>query len=93
VAVHLAVLCLVLEREVDLDHARAQRGPLTSRPRPFGWLEPPASRGSVTVQDVLDAACGEERDARVRDWALDVWRAWAPHQDTIRDWLGEGAVT
>jgi Family of unknown function (DUF5946) len=93
VAVHLAVLCLVLERDFDIARAYAQREPLTERPRPFGWLEPPDSLGSVTVQDVLDAACGEERDARVRDWALSVWRAWAPHQDTIREWLEEARVT
>ncbi len=90
VAVHLAVLCLVLEREADMEHAGAQRGALSERSRPFGWLEPPSSLGSVTVQDVLDASCHEEGDARVRDWALSVWGAWAPHHETIRAWLDEG---
>ncbi len=91
VAVHLAVLCLVLERDFDADRAARERAALTERPRPFGWLEPPASLGSVTVQDVLDASCHEERDARVRDWALAVWRAWEPHQATIRAWLDADA--
>jgi hypothetical protein len=40
---------------------------------------------------VLDASCHEERDARVRDWALAVWRAWEPHQATIRAWLDADA--
>jgi hypothetical protein len=45
----------------------------------------------VTVQDVIDASCHEEAEARVRDWALDVWRAWSPHHDTIRGWLDDEA--
>ena len=87
VALHLAGLCLVLERELDPDYVHRSMSGMAERERPFGWLEPPDRIGSVTVQDVLDASCQEERDARVRDWALDVWRAWAAHHDTIRSWL------
>jgi Family of unknown function (DUF5946) len=91
VALHLGGLCMVLERELDPDYVHRAMAGMTERPRPFGWLEPPVSLGSVTVQDVLDASCHEERDARVRDWALDVWRAWEPHHEAIRAWLDADA--
>ena len=83
VAPSLAVLCLVLERDQDLEPARRCVSKLGEPPS----LEPPDRLGTVTEQDVLDASCREEADARVRDWALDVWRAWAPHHDAIRSWL------
>ena len=87
VAVHLAVLYLVFERGQDIAHASEQRDALTERPRPFGWLDPPGELGRVTVADVLEASCPEEHDARIRDWALNVWSAWAAHHETIRVWL------
>jgi hypothetical protein len=90
VALHLAALCMVLERELDPDYVHRALAGMAERERPFGWLDPPDSRGTVTVQEVLDAACGEERDARIRDWALDVWRAWKPHHEAIRAWLDQG---
>ena len=79
----------MVDRGLDGDYASTQRDALTRRARPFGWLEPPESLGGVTVQDVLDASCPEEVDGRARDWALNVWAAWGPHQETIRTWLGE----
>lgn len=89
VAVHLAGLCLVLEREADPDYVHRLFPTLTEKERPFGWLEPPERRGTVTVADVLASSCPEEYGARVRDWGLNVWAAWGPHQETIRTWLGE----
>jgi len=89
VAVHLAGLYLVLERDADPDYVHRLFPTLTEKERPFGWLEPPPGLGTVTVADVLDASCHEEYGARVRDWAMNVWAAWEPHQATIRAWLDE----
>jgi hypothetical protein len=53
VAIHLMILCLVLER--GLDPARATRARRHYTHRAFPWLAPPASQGEVTVLDVLAA--------------------------------------
>jgi len=94
VAIHLMTLCLCLEEGHDpaegprLHKAMAQR-------RAFPWLEPPGSRGSLTIRDVADAGTNERYESAVRRWARDVWRAWSPHHATIEAWLsdtGAGSV-
>ena len=87
VAVHLIGLHLALGRGVasgDLAHARQVAA---DRSAQFRWLEPPASRGDVTVRDVH--AAGDDPDAHgrlVRAWAEVVWQAWALHHAQIRSW-------
>ena len=87
VAIHLLILCLVLER--GLDPARATRARRHYTHRDFPWLEPPASQGEVTVLDVLDARDLAEHVARVERWARSVWDAWSSRHDTIRRWLDQ----
>ncbi len=87
VAIHLLILCLVLER--GLDPARATRARRHYTHRDFPWLEPPASQGEVTVLDVLDARDLAEHVARVERWARSVWDAWSAHHDTVRRWLDQ----
>ncbi len=87
VAIHLLILCLVLER--GLDPARATRARRHYTHRDFPWLEPPASQGEVTVLDVLAARDLAEHVAGVERWARSVWGAWSAHHDTVRRWLDQ----
>ena len=87
VAIHLLILCLVLER--GLDPARATRARRHYTHRAFPWLEPPASQGEVTVLDVLAARDPAEHAAGVERWARSVWDAWSAHHDTVRRWLDQ----
>lgn len=87
VAVHLISLCLVLERNVDVQRAtRAMQTAVKTKGR-FVWLAPPASLGAVTVADVRTAKDADEHEQRVRAWTRSAWEAWQPHHETIRGWL------
>ena len=87
-AIHLAALCAVLERGYDARRSMAVRRLLRER---FGdeltWLEPPASKGAVTVLDVVGAADGEAHRERVERWAAATWMAWGRHHDVVRSWI------
>ena len=77
---HLISLCLQLEQGAT--PARAREGMIAALgiAYRFVWLDPPPFEGALTVVDV---AAG----ADVRAWAESVWRAWAPHHDTVRAWI------
>ena len=79
-AVHLSSLCLQLERGAT--PARAREGIIAALAIAYRFvrLDPPAWIGALTVADV---AAG----ADVRTWATLVWRAWAPHHATVREWI------
>src|SRR5688572_14539815 len=90
VAVHLMSLCLQLERGARQEEAtRMLQQVLPSKDRPvFPWLEPPASRGEVTVLDVLAAReSAETHLAAVRRWAESVWLAWSAYHGEVKGWL------
>ena len=87
VAVHLSRLCLMLERGTTADAATATMQNIARRKDGFRWLEPPPSRGAVTVADVHRAASPDEHAARVRAWAASAWEAWSAHHGTVRGWL------
>ena len=87
VAVHLISLCLVLEREVDVQRAtRAMQQAVKTKGR-FVWLDPPTSLGTVTVADVQSAKNAEEHQKLVRAWADSAWSAWLQYHETIYKWL------
>jgi Family of unknown function (DUF5946) len=62
---------------------------LAGRPS-FPWLDPPGSPCLATVADVATARDPDEYCAVVRRWALDAWRAWAPHHEAIRRLVSSG---
>ena len=75
VALHLATLCLFLEAGVDPRGGSGLHQSMVGR-IPFHWLEPPATRGRLTVADADDPWA----------WARDVWAAWSAHHATVREW-------
>jgi len=88
VCVHLMSLCLVLERGLASSYATRVMDAATKTKDRFHWLAPPASLGALTVLDAADATPAEY-PARVREWALSAWTAWAGHHATIKGWLPE----
>jgi len=89
VAIHLVGLCLTLERgrgPLELPRLRQR---LAAPKRIFPWLEPPTSRGTLTVVDVHKAATPAEHRERVYEWARSAWEAWAAHHAQVRAWADE----
>lgn len=83
--VHLAGLCLVIERGCSGDFARLQIAKLTeSHEDRFCWLPPPGNLGGVRVVDVLAANSPAAHARQVRRWAEAVWASWGPHHQHVR---------
>ena len=59
-------------REVQQAHMRLGR-----RRRQWPTFDLPTHRGEMTIDDVLDAAPGSERDQAIDDWCASVWQAWS----------------
>ena len=80
--VHLAGLCVVLERGATGPLRGRLMAKMTAPKRDFEWLVPPLPGTTSTVASVRD---GEGSHAsRVRTWAESVWASWAPHHGRIR---------
>jgi hypothetical protein len=87
-AVHLMDLCLLLERDGEVRRLSPVLGRMPPRRRlELHWLEPPKSRGTMTMVDALQPDAGEDRTENVEVWAREVWAAWEPHHVTVRRWL------
>ena len=87
VGVHLARLCLFLERGLTAEAANAAMLRVGKTKGGMFKLARPASLGTITVADVL-AAEGETAHAdAVRRWARCAWDAWEAHHGTVRKWV------
>lgn len=85
-ALHLISLHVVLERGVSFDEA-ARLLPRAARDKStYVWLEPPRTRGELTVAHVHAAQGVVDHLRRVRQWAECVWYAWADHHAQVRAW-------
>ena len=86
VCIHLAGLCLALEWGVAPVKVPRFLRRLAGR---ASWphLAPPAERAPLTVRDVAAADSPQTHALRVRKWAAEVWRIWAPHHDAARGLL------
>ena len=83
--VHLVGLCLVLEHEFDVAMSARAKARLAAPDARFEWLEPPSTLGPTTVLDILATDGAEEHARAVRYWATQVWEAWGPHHESIRN--------
>jgi hypothetical protein len=96
-AFHLMRLYWLIEREGNpsLRQVRAgSRAFYKAREeslRHFPFLEPPTTRGELTVVSVLRAPNPEEHAARARAWGQCVWAAWSDHhawaREQVRQWF------
>ena len=83
---HLVSLGMMIELAASPQTAtRVMSDLITARKGRFSWLEPPASRGRLTVADVVRAGSDAELDALVGDWAKTAWAAWAPYHPIVRE--------
>lgn len=85
VGVHLVRLYLTVERGFDVREANRIMVAISKVKDRFGWLEPPASLGPITVAHVAAVEGVEGHRAAVRSWAQSAWEAWAGHHVTIRE--------
>lgn len=85
-AAHLTRMCCGIEHG-------GKRETYAAIPR---WLSGPAKierpatlpqRGSMTIPDLRRAQSPEEHAKLVREWAANVWQAYAPQHETARRWL------
>ncbi len=86
VGVHLVRLCLTVERGFDVRESNRVMVAVSTVKGRFGWLEPPASLGRVTVGHVATAASLDDHRTAVRAWSQSEWEAWAVHHGTVRAW-------
>ena len=84
VIVHLVGLDLYVHKELSPETIRGKLDGLIAGYRDeFSWLEPPETRGEITVVDVAEPDDFEELTVLVHDWASAVWDAWQPHRLTL----------
>jgi hypothetical protein len=88
IAIHLTSLCWLVERSGRPGWDLLPSGVLSrlSSDDGLSWLEPPNGRPRLTLLHVWGHR-PEEYGDRVEAWALDVWKAWSPHQSRARTWL------
>lgn len=84
----LAGLYLFLEkgysgRQVQQAHMR-----MAERKQPWPAFRFPKQKGEITIQAVLAAAPGEERDRVIKKWCAAVWQAYRENHDTVRALIG-----
>ncbi|PNY80144.1 DUF5946 family protein [Deinococcus koreensis] len=94
VAIHLMVLCGVLEHSFRPDQAlwvrqrpgRPSRLPKHNR---FHWLAPPAFTSILTVADVSRGETPARRSDLAEQWIREVWSTWAAaHRPQVENWFG-----
>jgi len=85
VGVHLAGLCLGIERGVPLVDVPARLQSLVAATSRWPHLEPPAARPRrLTIGQVAASRSPERHVAAVRAWASQVWEEWRPHHGAAR---------
>jgi hypothetical protein len=87
VGIHLSRLCLIFERGWPLERANDAMLAITAKKFAYPWLNPPADRASITVENVLAATDGATHLVAVEEWARAVWSMWAGEHETVREWL------
>lgn len=78
IATAFALIGLFLFAERGFSGREVQRAHMALARRQRAWprFEPPRSRGTLTVADVVAVPPGGGRDAMLKRWAKSVWLAW-----------------
>ncbi|HWY78446.1 MAG TPA: DUF5946 family protein [Verrucomicrobiae bacterium] len=100
-AFHLMRLCWLLEHDGNSSIRQERKEHRTSNDdhersyRQFPFLEPPASRGELTVASVVAAKTPREHAARARAWGRSVWDAWSAHhpwaREQVKEWFQQSS--
>ena len=86
VGLHLVRLFLLLEGGLPAEEANAAMLELGRHKQWFSWLEPPPSRGALTVASVVAKTDPDEHKAAVQAWAHSALSAWSVHRPTVEAW-------
>jgi hypothetical protein len=77
-------LCLYLERNYTGKQVQLAHMALARHKRDWPKFDLPASRGEITVADVLNEPAGPGRDVKIREWCASVWQAYSEsHQKVL----------
>ncbi len=87
-AVHLARLCLLIERGLAIEAANAAMARFAKNSKGKAhWLVPPSHKGAITVVDIWNAVDAPAHRDAAWTWATCAWQAWGEHHDQVRAWL------
>ena len=99
-AFHLMRLCWLVEDAGNPSIRQVQKGGRAfydarqQALRRFPFLEPPVSRGELTVLSVLKAKTADEHSQCAEAWGKSVWEAWGEHhpwaREQVRQWFKRG---
>jgi hypothetical protein len=91
-AAHLTGMCAALEREDAFSINQIVQRWLSTNPQIDKPADIPKHRGSLTISYILNAEDKEEHVKRVREWAQNIWAAWAEQQDLARRLITEATA-
>jgi hypothetical protein len=85
-AAHLTGMYASLEGEdaLSLSTNQVVQKWLSTNPQVEKPARIPGHRGELTITYIYSATDADEHAKRVREWARDVWAAWAEHHDLAR---------
>lgn len=84
VAFALIGLYLACERGYTGKQVQHMHMLLANRSKTWPHFTPPSHTGALTIQDVLQAPPGENRDRMLHQWANSVWNAWSHEHDRVK---------
>ena len=84
--VHLIGLHLAIDQGMPLEASRVAKSQMFKRQSNFEWLVLPEMPEWMTISDVVAARSAAEHREIVEAWARSAWSAWAPHDETVRQW-------
>jgi len=85
IAVVFALMGLYLHLEKNFTGKQVQRAHMKMARQRKEWprLALPENKAAITVAEVLAAAPGPLRDARIEEWCASVWEAWQASREVI----------
>ena len=91
-AAHLTGMCAAIEREDVSSINQVIQKWLSTNPQIEKPAHIPERRGDLTITYIHSAADADEHIERVREWAREVWTAWAEHDDLARRLIAEAVA-
>lgn len=91
-AAHLTGMCSAMEAEDALATNQTVQRWLSTNPKIEKPSRLPERKGRLTIAYIHSAADADEHIKRVREWALDVWGAWAEHHALARQLIDGAAL-
>ncbi len=85
----LVGLYLMIEKNYTGRQVQQAHLQLSKNKKNLPSISLPEKRGEITVQEVLKAPPGPERDAAIRNWCVSVWQAYANIRQIIIGYCDE----